>query len=182
MKTSLVLLWVITYTVKIIESSYVNNLKIIKLCENPVPPYLKEKPVILKLEMLKSKDKTLINGNVTVNVSEPTKDYLWKFMGFLEKNGKMKKVIEKKGFNCKHPVAFAYLLTANVTFDRESCIIRKGLYKFENIDADVLDHSFNIIPLRMPGNFRWIINMYSTKGTVFCFEARGEIVMISNKH
>lgn len=182
MNNLLVLFLLLAIIVVIIRSNYVNNLKMLKLCENPVPPYVENRTIILKLEMFKKKDKRLIKGNVTVNVSEPTKDYLWKVLGFIQKNGKLKKFVESKGLTCKYPLIYAYLLAAKVTFDRESCTLKKGFYNFENIDVDVLDHTFSVIPLRTPGNCKWIISMYNTKGNIFCFEVYSEIVYLRTKN
>lgn len=182
MKIVLTLGWLLTNILILIESNYVTNLKLVKLCENPELPYVTDKPMIIKLEMYKKKDKSLIRGNITVNASEPTKEYYWSFVGLIENNGKIKKVIDTKGFKCKHPLAFAILLAIKVPFDRNNCKIRKGFYKFDNIDVDAIDHTISVIPVRAPGFNMYVISMYNATGTIFCLEIHSEIVFLRGKH
>lgn len=146
--------------------SYKTELKGLKQCDNPEPPYRSPNPVNVTMEMYKGHRKTLLRGNITV--LEDTVNYL-KFVGNVYVDGKKKQTMKMEKATCKSVLTKVIYAASRVAYDADSCKVLKGSYSFDNVDVQKEDTANYMSPGRLLGLNEWRIQLFGDAGTHICF-------------
>lgn len=148
--------------------AYKLNIRKLYECENPVPPYESGAESSLYVVPVNNSGNLFLNGNFTVK--ENLKNHYWNLRYVTYESGKVVHNVFLKKVDCKGMLPRLWLTFSKVKYDIKTCVIYKGVYKFNNLDLARIDRAASSFPVRHIGEAVLEIQFYGSAGTNYCYK------------
>lgn len=168
---SLMFCFVVMHFVLICYGAYQATLVSLAECDNPEPPYEKNRKVSANLTTRHTKDNVTVIGG-TIEIKENLIGYLWRLKTGVIKHDTPKYNVDSKGMTCNNIIARIIIISTKIKADLKSCKLFKGVSVFDNFDVKKIDKAVNFIPVREMGMNSWILSIYGPQGTCLCYDVR----------
>uniref|UniRef100_A0A2H1W421 SFRICE_039585 n=1 Tax=Spodoptera frugiperda TaxID=7108 RepID=A0A2H1W421_SPOFR len=145
----------------------------IEFCNNPDPPYEKQKKVDVHIVAVNNSDNFYYNANFSV--FENLAGYSWRFKNGYEKVGRIIYENDFKGLSCRSFLPKVIYGISSLKFNSKTCEIFPGNYSFHKLEVTKLDRGANLLPNRHIGVNVFFLSYYKPSGTCFCIESQSFI-------
>ncbi|XP_047999352.1 uncharacterized protein LOC125236555 [Leguminivora glycinivorella] len=110
--------------------------------------------------------KPFLRGNYTAYKSDP--GLKLSLQDYLLVNGEWQQTFRINGMSCRGRFVAMMGRIFDIKFDKKTCSVPKGVYVFNNVDYDFVDHVFMLT--RDYGRVLRKVTVFSNTGTSVCLE------------
>ncbi|XP_073955363.1 uncharacterized protein [Choristoneura fumiferana] len=144
-------------------------------CQNPLPPFTKNRMIILDSKIHKNKSKTYLSGRNTVLTEVPFQNFSISTYT-VDNSGRRDLKFQAQKLTCRHLVGRLFLEYGNFRYAKNNCRVFTGSFAYKDFDMDKVLH--RIPNWHATGRLLHRVALTLKENTIFCIEF---LVLIKNR-